>query len=58
MARRHGLVYWQKHLAAWSQSGLTQEAYCTQNGLSTKSFYRWRHSVSTWKVSFPTSSKS
>jgi hypothetical protein len=43
MARRQGPVYWQKHLAAWAQSDLTQEAYCTQNGLSTKSFYRWRH---------------
>ncbi|MDP3438626.1 MAG: hypothetical protein Q8R95_03415 [Azonexus sp.] len=42
MARRHGPVYWQKHLEAWSQSDLTQEAYCSQNGLSTKSFYRWR----------------
>ena len=43
MARRHGAVYWQKHLEAWLQSDLTQEAYCTQHGLSTKSFYRWRH---------------
>lgn len=43
MAKRHGPVYWQKHLEAWSQSDLTQEAYCIQNGLSTKSFYRWRH---------------
>ena len=42
MARRHGPVYWQKHLEAWLQSDLTQEAYCTQHGLSTKSFYRWR----------------
>jgi hypothetical protein len=42
MARRHGPAYWQKHLEAWLQSDLTQEAYCTQNGLSTKSFYRWR----------------
>jgi hypothetical protein len=38
-----GRAYWQKHLEAWEQSDLTQEAYCTQNGLSTKSFYRWRH---------------
>jgi hypothetical protein len=43
MARRHGPVYWQKHLESWLQSDLTQEAYCTQHGLSPKSFYRWRH---------------
>jgi hypothetical protein len=42
MARRHGPVYWQKHLESWLQSDLTQEAYCTQHGLSPKSFYRWR----------------
>lgn len=39
---RHGQAYWHKHLESWLQSDLTQEAYCTQHGLSTKSFYRWR----------------
>ena len=42
MARRHGEAYWQQHLETWAQSDLTQEAYCTQHGLSPKSFYRWR----------------
>jgi hypothetical protein len=41
MARRQGLVYWQKHLEACKQSALTQKDYCAQHGLSTKSFYRW-----------------
>lgn len=41
MAKRQGLVYWQKHLEACKQSELTQKAYCAQHGLSTKSFYRW-----------------
>ena len=42
MSKRRGLDYWQKHLEAWDQSDLTQEAYCASHGLSTKSFYRWR----------------
>lgn len=42
MAKRQGQAYWQKHLDAWLQSDLTQEGYCMQHGLSTKSFYRWR----------------
>lgn len=41
-ARRHGQAYWQKHLEAWFQSELTQEAYCAEHGLSIKTFYRWR----------------
>ena len=41
-ARRHGQAYWQKHLDAWFQSELTQETYCTEHGLSIKTFYRWR----------------
>ena len=42
MSKRRGQDYWQKHLDAWHQSGLTQQAYCTSHGLSTKSLYRWR----------------
>ena len=42
MSKRRGLDYWQKHLEAWDQSELTQEAYCASHGLSVKSFYRWR----------------
>ncbi len=42
MARRHGEAYWQQHLETWERGDLTQEAYCTRHGLSTKSFYRWR----------------
>jgi len=42
MSKRRGLDYWQKHLEAWDQSDLTQEAYCASHGLSVKSFYRWR----------------
>lgn len=41
MAKRHGPEYWRRHLEAWHQCDLTQEAYCASHGLSTKSFYRW-----------------
>lgn len=42
MAKRLGAQYWQWHLDAWRQSGLTQIAYCARHGLSVKAFYRWR----------------
>lgn len=42
MAKKRGEEYWQRHLEAWRQSDLTQVAYCTRQGLSVKSFYRWR----------------
>ncbi len=41
MGRRYGWGYWQKHLEAWRQSTLTQDAYCESQGLSIKTFYRW-----------------
>lgn len=43
MAKRQGREYWQGHLAAWTASGLTQQAYCAKHGLNLQSFYRWRH---------------
>lgn len=43
MAKRLGAEYWQGHIDAWRQSGLTQIAYCARHGLGVKSFYRWRH---------------
>lgn len=42
MAKRLGAEYWQWHLDAWRQSGLTQIAYCARHGLDVKTFYRWR----------------
>jgi transposase-like protein len=42
MSQRRGPEFWQKHLDAWYQGELTQEAYCAQHGLSDKTFYRWR----------------
>ena len=43
MAKRRGAEFWHKHLEAWLQNDLTQDAYCASHGLSTKTFYRWRH---------------
>lgn len=37
-----GRAYWQSHLQAWSQSGLTQTAYCSQQGISKSAFYNWK----------------
>jgi len=42
MAKRRGADYWRRHLEAWRQSGLTQVAYCASQGVSLKSFCRWR----------------
>ena len=42
MAKRHGTEFWQEHLDAWHQSDLTQKAYCANQGLGEKAFYR-RH---------------
>ena len=43
MGKRRGVQFWREHVEAWDRSELTQVAYCTAHGLSTKSFYRWRH---------------
>jgi hypothetical protein len=34
--------FWQRHIGAWSQSKLSQKAYCTQQDLSFASFGYWR----------------
>ncbi len=42
MAIRQGVAYWRKQVEDWRQSGLSQIAYCGQQGLNIKSFRRWR----------------
>ena len=42
MAARQGADYWQAQGESWRQSGLSQIAYCTHQGLNIKSFRRWR----------------
>ncbi|WP_419606009.1 IS66 family insertion sequence element accessory protein TnpA, partial [Thiolapillus sp.] len=33
-----GAPFWQLHIAAWQQSGLTQKAYCEQQELRYSTF--------------------
>ena len=35
-------IFWQKQLANWSVSGLSQKAYCSQEGLKISTFSCWR----------------
>jgi hypothetical protein len=36
---------WQALVEGWAESGLTQKAYCTQQGISVTSFHRWREQL-------------
>lgn len=33
--------FWQQHITAWQHSGLSQNAYCRQEGLRPSSFRYW-----------------
>jgi len=37
--------FWQKHLRAWSASGLTQADYCRQHQLSAPAFGWWKRQL-------------
>jgi len=37
--------FWQKHLRAWSQSGLTQADYCRRHQLSAPAFGWWKRQL-------------
>ena len=34
--------YWEEHVKAWKQSGLSQAEYCRQNELPLHCFYNWK----------------
>jgi len=36
---------WQRHVEAWRESGLSQAAYCHQQGLKRKTFSVWTRRV-------------
>ncbi len=36
-----GAPFWQPHISAWQQSGLTQKAYCEQQELRYSTFGYW-----------------
>ena len=38
--------YWQKHVACWSESNLSQVEYCRLNGLAIKNFGYWKRKES------------
>lgn len=37
--------FWQDHVAAWEQSGITQAEYCRRQGLNTKLFGYWKRKL-------------
>jgi hypothetical protein len=37
--------FWRGVVQRWQRSGLTASAFCTEQGLSTASFYSWRRTV-------------
>ncbi|WP_420826355.1 IS66 family insertion sequence element accessory protein TnpA [Rhabdochromatium marinum] len=43
--RRRTREQWQSIVEGWSNSGLTQAAYCAQQGISVTSFHRWREQL-------------
>ena len=45
--------YWKEHSEAWKTSGLTQAAYCTQQGISYQSFL-YQHNRMASKSQQPT----
>jgi hypothetical protein len=42
-----------KQLAGWGASGLTQQAYCEREGISLKTFQRWRHRLAAQAGALP-----
>jgi len=38
-------THWRRHVEAWRESGLSQAAYCQQQGLNRKTFSVWTRRV-------------
>ena len=38
--------FWEGHIQAWQQSGLTQAEYCRQNNLKNHRWWYWRKRIS------------
>ena len=38
--------FWEDHIQAWQQSGLTQVEYCRQNNLKNHRWWYWRKRIS------------
>jgi len=37
--------FWQNHVAAWEQSGISQSEYCSRQGLNIKIFGYWKRKL-------------
>ena len=46
--RRRSAKAWRRMLARFEASGLTAVAFCEREGISSKSFYRWRLRLGEW----------
>ena len=42
-AKEQRLQFWENHLKDWSQTGLTQNAYCRNNNLRPNQFTYWKN---------------
>lgn len=40
-SRSERAAFWRDHIESWRESGQTQAAYCTEQGLSVKSLAYW-----------------
>jgi hypothetical protein len=38
-------TYWQEHIKAWRQSGLSQAHYCKARSLALSTFHYWRRKI-------------
>ena len=38
-------TYWQEHIQAWRQSGLSQEHFCKARSLALSTFQYWRRKI-------------
>lgn len=42
--------YWEAHVTAWKESGLSQAHYCRQNDLPLNRFYNWKAKLEPQKL--------
>jgi len=46
---RRSTKQWQEIMLTYEQSGLSQEAFCTQQSLATSTFHKWRQRLAVEK---------
>ena len=46
-------IFWEKHLADWSSSGISQNAYCAQQTLNPSNFSYWKRQLRSAGASHP-----